>query len=278
MCSLCRLPVAKNHNFGQILNFGGLLYRLPFTDKGQVWCPEADRTTTLTCQISSESVHCVGFRWPKTTILGKCLNFGGLLYRRPFTGKAHIWCPEADRTSTLTCQISSESVHCIGFQCPKTTILGKFWLLGGSCTDPLLPMRAKSGVLQLTHSRRLRVKICLDQFILLPSGGEKTQFFPFIGLQHLVMSTVGGNLRKLNTGAQLQPSPIQRYQNHFCTPSSGWHRVHKLWCSKAWRHKKRDRQKKHDGQKVWQTNKKNSTFFATPAADEIRAPPNLERW
>ena len=27
-------------------------------------------------------------------------------------------------------------------------------------------MRAKSGVLQLTHSTRLRVKICLDRFIL----------------------------------------------------------------------------------------------------------------
>ena len=26
---------------------------------------------TLTRQISSECVHCVGFRWPKTTILGK---------------------------------------------------------------------------------------------------------------------------------------------------------------------------------------------------------------
>ena len=29
MCSLCRLPIAKNHNFGQILTFGGLLYRAP---------------------------------------------------------------------------------------------------------------------------------------------------------------------------------------------------------------------------------------------------------
>ena len=48
-------------------DFWGLLYRLPFTDKRQIWCPEADRTTTLTCQISSESVHCVGFRWPKKT-------------------------------------------------------------------------------------------------------------------------------------------------------------------------------------------------------------------
>jgi len=29
----------------------------------------------------------------------------------------------------------------------KTTILGKFWHFGGSCTDPLLPMRTKFGVL-----------------------------------------------------------------------------------------------------------------------------------
>ena len=51
--------------------FWGLLYQLPFTDKAQIWCPEADRTSTLMCQILSESVHCVGFQWPKTTILGK---------------------------------------------------------------------------------------------------------------------------------------------------------------------------------------------------------------
>jgi len=35
MRSLCRLPVAKNHNFGKILTFWGLLYRAPFTDKGK---------------------------------------------------------------------------------------------------------------------------------------------------------------------------------------------------------------------------------------------------
>ena len=179
MCSLCRLPVAKNHNFGHILNFGGLLYRLPFTDKAQIWCPEADRTSTLTCQISCESVHCVGFQWPKTTILGN-LTFGGLLYRPPITDEGQIWCATADRTSTLTCQISSECVHCVGFQWPKTTILGKFLLLGGYCTDFLLPIRAKLGVLQLTHSRRLRVKICFDRFILSPSGGEKNNFCRFL--------------------------------------------------------------------------------------------------
>jgi len=44
-------------------------------------------------------------------------------------------------------------------------------------------------------------------FILSPSGSEKPQFLPFFGLRHLVMSTVGGNLSKLNTGAQLQIFP-----------------------------------------------------------------------
>ena len=35
MCSLCRLPVAENHNFEQILTFRGLLYRPTFTDEGK---------------------------------------------------------------------------------------------------------------------------------------------------------------------------------------------------------------------------------------------------
>ena len=48
MCSLCRLPVAENHNFGQFLTFGGLLYRLPFTDEGQIWCAKAEPRSTLT--------------------------------------------------------------------------------------------------------------------------------------------------------------------------------------------------------------------------------------
>ena len=55
MCSLYRLPVDKNHKFGQILTFWGLLYRPPFTDEGQIWCATADPRSTLTCQISSRS-------------------------------------------------------------------------------------------------------------------------------------------------------------------------------------------------------------------------------
>ena len=47
MCSLCRLPVAKNYNFGQILKFWGLPYRRPYTDEDQIWCAIADTRSTL---------------------------------------------------------------------------------------------------------------------------------------------------------------------------------------------------------------------------------------
>ena len=61
----------------------------------------------------------------------------------------------------------------------------------------------------LTFGRRL------DRFILSPSGGEKPQFCHLFGFRHLVMSTVGGNLRKLNTGAQLQTFPYQTASKSF---------------------------------------------------------------
>ena len=60
-----------------LLIFGGLLYRPPFTDEGQIWCAREDPRSTLIRQISSGCVHCVGFRWPKTTISGKFSLFWG---------------------------------------------------------------------------------------------------------------------------------------------------------------------------------------------------------
>jgi len=68
MCSLCRLPVAKNRNFGQILTFWGLLYRHPSTDEGQTWCPIADPRYTFICEISSRSVYFVVLWLRKTPI------------------------------------------------------------------------------------------------------------------------------------------------------------------------------------------------------------------
>jgi len=55
----------------------------------------------------------------------------------------------------------------------------------------------------------------LDRFILSPFGGEKNNFCHFFGLRHLVMSTVGENLRKLNTGAQLQTFPYPTASKSF---------------------------------------------------------------
>ena len=55
MCPLCRLLVAKNHNFGKFWPFWGLLYRPPFTDEGQIWWATADPWYTSTCEISSRS-------------------------------------------------------------------------------------------------------------------------------------------------------------------------------------------------------------------------------
>jgi len=67
MCSLCPLPVAKNHNFAQILKFWGLLYRPPFTNEGQIWCAIADPRYTFTCEISSRSVYSV--LWRRKTLV-----------------------------------------------------------------------------------------------------------------------------------------------------------------------------------------------------------------
>jgi len=77
MCSLCRLLVAKNHNFGHILTFLGLLYRPYLTDEGKMWCAIADPRYTFKCKISSWSVYSVALCWRKTPFL-------------PFFGLRHL--------------------------------------------------------------------------------------------------------------------------------------------------------------------------------------------
>jgi len=76
------------------------------------------------------------------------------------------------------------------------------WYMGESCNNPLLPMRAKFGVLE--QGLHLRAKFRLDRFILSPSVDENPQFLRFFRLPHLVLSPNGNSLIKLNTGAQLQ--------------------------------------------------------------------------
>ena len=80
---------------------------------------------TLTRQISSECVHCVGFWWPKPQFWAN-LDFWGLLYRCPCTDECQIWCAIADPQCTFTCQNSFQSVYCIALWKRKTPIFANF--------------------------------------------------------------------------------------------------------------------------------------------------------
>ena len=51
---------------------------------------------------------------------------------------------------------------------------------------------------------------------------KKTQFLPYSGLRHSVVSPFGSNLTKLSTDAQLQTFPYPRHQNRFCSLTSSW--------------------------------------------------------
>jgi len=107
------------------------------------------------------------------------------------------------------------------FRLPKKTHFWQILTFGGLLyrTPVPLSMRANFDTLQQTRGIRLRTKFRLDRFILSHSGGENPQILSYFGLRHFVGSPVGGNLRKLNKNAQLQPSPTQRHQNRFCTPT-----------------------------------------------------------
>jgi len=65
----------------------------------------------------------------------------------------------------------------------KSDKFGQILTFGDSCTDLLLPMKAKFGMLEAeqTHGLRLHAKFRLDRFILSmsPSGGENPQILPF---------------------------------------------------------------------------------------------------
>ena len=95
---------------------------------------------------------------------------------------------------------------------------------------------------------------------------RKPQFCRFFGIWHLMVSPIGSSLTKLNTDAQLQTFPYPTasksllYSNAFMAKSRA-----QTLTFKSVKDKQTDRQ----------TDRKNSTFLATPAAGEIRAPPNL---
>jgi len=161
----------------------------------------------------------------------------------------------------LTRQISCECVHCVGFLWPKTTIVGKLWLLGSPVPAPFTdegqiwcPIADPQCTFMCQNSPRSVYSVALWR--------RKTQFVPYFGFRHLLMSTVGLNLRKLNTGAQLKIFP-------YLTASKSFLYSQRLYGEIG---RTNSDVQKRDGQT------KKSTFIANPAADEIHAPPNLARW
>ena len=177
-------------------------------------CYRGDPRYTFTYEISSECVHCVGFRWPKTTILGKFCHFWGscMMYRRPFTDEGQIWCAIANPWSTFTCEMSSRSVYFIVLWRRKTASLPFFAVFRTS---------AFSGVANWQQSEKVEHG-CTSTNLPLSNGVKIVS----------VLQRLHGEIRSTISDVQ-----------------------------------------KHDEETDRQT--KNSTFLATPAAGEIRAPPNV---
>jgi len=122
-------------------------------------------------------------------------------------------------------------------------------------------MKAKFNALEQTHSVGSHVKFCLDRFVLSPSDGE-TPIVCLCGHWHLVVSPVGGNLIKLNTGAQLRTFPYPMASKSFLS-------------SNAFMAKSGAQTLTFKSVTNRQTNKQTKNSLAAPAASEIRAQPNL---
>ena len=155
----------------------------------------------LTRQISCECVHCVGFRWPKTTMLGKFWHLGYfctdplLPTRVKFGALKHTQGLPLQAKFYLNVSIVSAS----GFQKPQ--FWANFDILGAPVPTPLY----RWGPNFMCYSRPA-VHVYLRNFVLIGLfvlRRRKPRFLPFFWIRHLVVSPVGSSLRILNTGAQL---------------------------------------------------------------------------
>jgi len=109
----------QKNNFGQLLTFAGLLYRPSYTDQGQMSCARAG-------PISSECVHCVAFRWPKTTILAKFVECGGFCTDPLSPMRAKFGVLEQTQGLHLQAKFHLNVFIVLASGGQKTTILGKF--------------------------------------------------------------------------------------------------------------------------------------------------------
>ena len=141
-------------------------YRTQKIDKNS---PSAQHRTTLCRAVSSQLRHVstTGKNVLSSNISPTCphnmVNYGPLA--------AHIDLPVWD----IPVNFNGFRVSASGDQKPQ------FWAnfdFGGSCscTDPLLPMAVKFGVLQQTQGLHLHEKFHLNAFTVSASGGQKPQF------------------------------------------------------------------------------------------------------
>jgi len=92
----------------------------------------------------------------------------------------------------------------------KPQFWANFDILGGSCTNSFLPMTAKFGVQMST------VYAYMPNFVSI-----ETPFYAVFWTSALVSRAV----EHAFSGTRMhnyKPSPIQRYQNRFCTPTHSW--------------------------------------------------------
>ena len=133
----------------------------------------------LTLQTSSECVHCVGFRWPKTAILGKFWHFRSSCTDPLLPTRVKFGVLEQTQSVHLPAKFHLNvfivSATASGDQKPQ--FWANFDTFGRSFrpTDPLIPMRAKFGVLEQTQGLHLPAKFHLNVFIVSASSGQKPQ-------------------------------------------------------------------------------------------------------
>jgi len=179
ICSLYQFPLAKNHNFVQILSFGALLYR-----------PLLPMRVKFVVLEQTQGLH-----------LHTRFHFNMFI-------------------------VSASSGR-------KPQFGANFDIL--AITELLLPTRAKFSALEQTHGIHLGAKFHLDRFIMSSYGGEKPQFLLFLDFGVLWCRHLAAVWESWTRLHNYKPSPIQLYQNRFCTPRPSWqNRAHKLWRSKAW--------------------------------------------
>jgi len=102
MCSLYRLLVANNHNFGKFWLLGAPV-PTPFYQWGpNLVCHSRPKVYTYTPNFIWMCSLC----WLPVVknSFGQISTFWGRLYQPPFTDEGEIWCAIADPPCTLTCQ------------------------------------------------------------------------------------------------------------------------------------------------------------------------------